>query len=357
MRRTPLVGMLWLLLTLAAAAVAVPRRVIARAKPIAAAAGLAAPPGWKAIQQQILGQFPWGLNGRTAEAMREFGLMQRQLTEYAPLRASAAARGERLSTTVWVFGDGRGAYGAKTYLRSFPGPGPRAVPARRAVRRRWLLTASGAVSTRAWRVWVDAVAGKVPSPLPLLRQQLPRRGLVAHSAGYAEGPASLAVAAPWLPPQAVNFAMEPIIATGRYQWGSRGRRARRDAKGATAAGELAILSYPTPQIAAAQLKPIRAAADLARRSGPLVVAWHGAAAPQARQLVSAVQYEAVVTWNRPLHEKTLAGLILAIFVLIGFILAACVAAGIFTGGMRMLLAKWFPGRFALRPERIIRLKL
>lgn len=353
MRRGLFAGVLLLLLSLAAAGMTPPRVV---ASP--GIAPLPPPAGWEIARSQDFTQFPWGLDGQAAAAMREFGLVRRQTTRYV---AADAGRGERpgskldarLSTTAWIFADTHGAYGAKTYLRSLAGAASSPMrPARLALRRQWLLTASGAIPARSWRSWVDAVAGKTAPPLPLLRQQLPRRGLVAHSAGYAEGPASLAAAAPWLPPKAVNFAMEPVIATGRYQW-----RSRQDAPGTSPGGELVILSYPTPQIAAAQLQPIRAAADLARRSGPLVVAWHGPAAPEARHLVSAVQYEAVVTWNHPLHAKTLAGLILAIFVLIGFILAACVAAGVFTGGMRMLLAKWFPGRFALRPERIIRLKL
>lgn len=308
------------------------------------------------IHRQSFGRFPWGLNGQTAAAMREFGLLRRQTLQYAPLNGPGHHLAKApLGATAWFFADARGAYGAGTYLRSVLGPASRRVGAapRQIARQRWLLSASGQISARAWRAWVAAIAGQDPSPLPLLRQRLPHRGLIAHSAGYAEGPAGLAALAPWLPARAVNFAMEPIAATGQYRW----RAHRGSRRGTAPLGQLVILSYPTPQIAAAQLPSIRTAAGVAQRSGSLVVAWHGMSVPQAKRLVAAVQYHPVVTWNHPLQQKTLPGLVLAIFVLVAFILGACLVVGFFAGGVRLLLARLFPRRFTLQPDRLIRLKL
>lgn len=332
---------MWALLALAVAAQAPAAPVSNRHAP-RSQAELPGPPGWNRIRIQTFRQFPWGLDARTAAAMREFGLARRQEAWYA-----RGPGGPRLRTTVLVFADGRGSYGAGTFLRATRHAGAAAVapPARQLARRRWLLMAQGPISAAAWKRWVAQVAGKIPSPQPVLRQRLPRDGLVAHSAGYAEGPAGLAVAAPWLPAAAVNFAMEPLIATGNYGGGASPR------------GQLAILSYPTPQIAAAQLREIAPYASVARRSGSLVVAWHGAATAQSRRLVAEVQYRPLVTWSQPLGWRSLPGLILAIIALIGCIAAACLAGGLFAGGVRVLLAKCFPQRFGFRHDGIIRLKL
>ncbi|MGH9491791.1 MAG: hypothetical protein ACRD2F_06100, partial [Terriglobales bacterium] len=112
-----------------------------------------------------------------------------------------------------------------------------------------------------------------------------------------------------------------------------------------------------PQIASAQLREISPYASVARRSGSLVVAWHGAATAQSRRLVAEVQYRPLVTWSQPLGWRSLPGLILAIIALIGCIAVACLAGGLFAGGVRVLLAKCFPQRFGFRHDRIIRLKL
>lgn len=302
----------------------------------AAARALPAPPGWKRAQHKIYSRAPWALAPRLAAAMREYGL---------ELRSAATFRraGRAVDLQIWTFADSRGAYGAQSYLRAIHAPG------RILARQRWVLQAQGPLPPGEWRRWTGRVAGRAPAPLPLLWQQLPRRHQVARSAGYAEGPVGLAALAPWLPSRAVNFAMDPLIATARYRL--------RGADGRVVSGELVILSYPTLQIAATQLRPIRAAAALARRSGPFVVAWHGAVVPEARTVFGAVHYRAIVTWSPPIGVGSLPGLILTIFVLIGFIAAVCLAAGLFAGGLRVLLAKWFPRRFALHPDHLIRLNL
>ncbi len=300
----------------------------------ATAQGFVAPRGWRLDHDATLTHAPWGLAPQAAAAMAEFGLVRRQVGRYRHARQAAQLE-------VWLFGDSQGAYGAATYLRALRAPG------REMARRQWLLRGEGAISARAWREWTRRVVGGTQGPLPLLRQHLPAAGLVPDSANYAEGPAGLAAIAPWLPAQAVNFPMEPVIAAGWYRLG----------REPAAQGQLIILSYPTPQIAAAQLAPIRSAAGLARRSGPFVVAWHGPASRQASKLLATVHYRAIVAWSQPIGLQSLPGLILAIFVLVGFILAVCLAAGLFAGGLRILLAKWFPRRFAAHADRLIRLKL
>lgn len=301
-----------------------------------AAQAVPGPPGWKRAGDKTYSQAPWALAPQLAAAMREYGLQRRSAAAFR--RAGRAVR-----LQVWTFADSRGAYGAESFLRAVHAPG------RFMARQRWVLRAQGPLPPEAWRFWTRKLAGGAPAPLPLLWQQLPQRHQVAQSVGFAEGPEGLAALAPWLPSPAVNFAMEPLIATAQYRLHGAGGRA--------VSGQLAILSYPTLQIAAAQLRPIRASATMARRSGPLVIAWRGADVPAARAVFGTVHYRAIVTFSPPIGVGSLPGLILTIFVLIGFIAAVCLAAGLFAGGLRVLLAKWFPRRFALHPDRLIRLKL
>jgi len=201
--------------------------------------------------------------------------------------------------------------------------------------------------------------------LPILPRYLPREGYryVAHSAKYVTGPAAFSGVHPPLPAEVVDFGRSPEVVLGRY---------------ATSQGTatLALIAYPTPQIAGDRLRAIEAwtkdgcaasagaACDFfGKRSGPIVAVVTGdVSRNEAQSLLSAISYDADVTWNQAtsLSKKdNIGNLIMAAFMLIGLLILIALALGIAFGGVRVLLQRFFPNRWFDRPEdvEIIRLNL
>lgn len=317
--------------------------------------------GWAGVGLSIETRAPWGLAKDQAAAMQEFGLRSVQ-------RVTLLQNGRRVPLEALLFGDASGSFGAFTYLR--PAGAERMVLADRAAaafaagqtwfyRDHWLLHLSATPALRADEL--NAIAAALPAvhggshSLPLLLQYLPREHFTPGSVVYAEGPAGLDRAAPWLAQGAAGFDMDAEIVVGSYRLG-----------GST--GQLAIVSYPTPQIARDRLNVLSAsigsgasataAATMLRRSGSLLAIWHGPRSPAAEGLLAAVQDRTVVTWTRPPGLEALPSLILGIFALAGIIIAICLGIGLATGGLRVALAHLFPRRFALYSDsRFIRLNL
>jgi hypothetical protein len=66
-----------------------------------------------------------------------------------------------------------------------------------------------------------------------------------------------------------------------------------------------------------------------------------------------VNYEADVTYNEPTFltkKDNIGNLIVAVFGLVGLILAVALVFGMVYGGLRVLLKKLYPDRFLDRPE-------
>ena len=143
-----------------------------------------------------------------------------------------------------------------------------------------------------------------------------------------------------------------------------------------------VINYPTPKIAALQLKAADdwhnatksasstpssdqnvATTFAAKRSGPLVALVIGDL-PQstANDLLSKINYEADVTWSEPTFNgkrDNIGNLVVNIlylsFILIFFMFVISIAIG----GMRLLERKFFPAREQARAQEaeFIRLKL
>ncbi len=128
---------------------------------------------------------------------------------------------------------------------------------------------------------------------------------------------------------------------------------------------LMLIGYPTPQIAASQLKQIESAQQLhqlgqsqivARRTGPiLVLASGGISESDARSLISSVNYDADVTWNENTYftkRDNAANLIVGVILLAAIICGLSVVAGVAFGGFRIAIKRILPGRVFDRPEQL-----
>src|SRR6266404_5301031 len=126
--------------------------------------------------------------------------------------------------------------------------------------------------------------------LPGLPAYLPRQSYVKNTAKYVVGPIALERIDAPLSSQYVDFGKGAEVAMGEYNVSG-------------GAAKLMLVSYPTPQIAAAQFKEIDSAQkehklpDLViRRTGPILVLASGSPSSRdAQSLVSSVNYEADVT--------------------------------------------------------------
>jgi hypothetical protein len=130
-------------------------------------------------------------------------------------------------------------------------------------------------------------------------------------------------------------------------------------------GNLTLIEYPTPQLAAAHLREIeaflkagntpqaawpQALADshpdilLTRRSGPIVAVTSGGfSASAAKALLNKINYQADITWNNAngyvSEGAKVARLLLGIFALIGILGGAAILLGVFLGGGRAIVRK------------------
>ncbi|HJX00969.1 MAG TPA: DUF6599 family protein [Terriglobales bacterium] len=193
-------------------------------------------------------------------------------------------------------------------------------------------------------------AGNLAQP-PSLGHWLPQPAFIEHSVKFATGPKSYDQLGAPLPSSAVDFSKSPEILTALY-------------KSEQGEAKLTLISYPTPQIAGAQLRSIEQnRANLQatgmgnfemKRTGPLLVIVSGEASrSEANSLLASVNYEADVTYNEPTFltkKDNIGNLIVAVFGLVGLILAVALVFGMVYGGLRVLLKKLYPDRFLDRPE-------
>jgi len=191
-----------------------------------------------------------------------------------------------------------------------------------------------------------AGSANVAPPLP---GYLPREDLDLGLSHYSLGPQAYSRSGGVLPVSLVDFASSSAEAmTANYS--------TRDGK-----GELTLLIYPTPQLAAARLRDIdaflqagntqgvwpqalaesRPGSVLTRRSGPLVAVVSGSLpAATAHKLLNQVNYQADIVWNNPQgyvsEGSKVARLLLGIFALTGILGGAALLLGLFLGGGRAL---------------------
>jgi hypothetical protein len=189
-------------------------------------------------------------------------------------------------------------------------------------------------------------SANVAPPLP---GYLPRQGLELGLSHYSLGPEAYARTGGVLPASLVDFPSSAEAVTALYS--DRGGD-----------GQVTLLIYPTPQLAAARLRDIdaflkagnaqatwpqplaesRPGSILTRRSGPIVAVVSGAL-PEAvaHKLINQINYQADIVWNNPQgyisDGSKVARLILGIFALTGILGGAAILLGLFLGGGRAIV--------------------
>jgi hypothetical protein len=187
-------------------------------------------------------------------------------------------------------------------------------------------------------------AGIAP-PLP---GYLPHQNLDTGLTHYALGPEAYARGGGVLPVTLVDFGSSAEAVTANYSTRQ-------------GDGQLTLLIYPTPQLAAARLRDIdaflktphspaawpqplaesRPDSLLTRRSGPIVALISGSLPPEtAHKLLNQINYQADIVWNNPQgyisDGSKVARLILGIFALTGILGGAALLLGLFLGGGRAI---------------------
>lgn len=271
--------------------------------------------------------------------------------------------GRTLTVKAAQFKDATGAYGAFTFYRSpemkSERIGTKAASANARIlffRSNMLVDAAFDRVTGMSAAELRELAGMLPEAkssaanLPNLPEYLPTQNAQENSAKYILGPQSLAASKTPLPSELVGFNFDPEILTQSYS---------------TPDGPvtLMLLEYPTPQIATERLRAFEGSgSSLAiRRTGPILVVESGSIGTSAaRNLLNGVNYEAEITWNEATSiskRDNIGNLLLAVFSLIGILLLFGLVFGVFMGGIRMLMTKYFPGTMFDLPENVEILQL
>src|SRR5271165_1616692 len=288
--------------------------------------------------------------------LKEYGFVGSETVTYT------REDGRKLTVKAAKFNDATGAYGAFTFYRQ-PAMrteriGTKAASANQRIlffRDNVLVDANFDRLTEMSAAELRELAGLLPAAkgsaanLPTLPEHLPKNDVVENSAKYILGPQALVAAKVPLTPEQVDFSHDPEILVQDYS---------------SKSGPLTLilLQYPTPQIAGERLRALQSPQQsspnmlLIRRSGPLVDVVTGAtSSDEAQRLLTSVNYEAEVTWNEATSmskRDNIGNLILGIFALIGIILLISFIFGVFFGGIRLLVKRFFPGRVFDRPEDI-----
>ncbi len=302
-----------------------------------------------------------------AALLKEYGLTAFEEATYV-------RRERRLEVRAARFGDLSGAYGAYSFYRTGDmqrerlgdrgaSAGLRVLVQKGNVLVTVKLDRVTAMSAAELRDLADALPpARGGSSLPTIPNYLPEDGYITGTARYIVGPVGLQASGTPIPPDVVDFGKGAEAAAASYST-SRGT------------ATTLVIAYPTPQIAAEHLRSIVAFLQsnalaggarndqFAKRSGPIVAVVTGDVnAGEAKSLLSAINYDADVTWNQNTYfnkRENVANLLVNIVYLIGILLLFALVLGIFFGGIRLLAKRLFPNKVFDRPEdvEIIQLKL
>jgi len=342
--------------------------------------------GWQLSGLEKVSTDPAAADPVNAVVLREYGF-----TDFA---AATYTRddGRKLSIKAARFIDASGAYGAFTYYK-VPQMLIEKIGDQSASLNERVLFYRGSILVDAVFQKLSAMsaaelrelAGDLLLPpgttgyLPGLPAYLPTQSYVKNSAKYVVGPVTLQNLNAPIPADMVDFSSGAEVVLGKYN---------------TSEGEatLTLISYPTPQIAAAHLRLIDAARQTNpqasniqqsspqqsgpaqetlppgasslvnlgpiydKRTGPIVVAVTGSiSSSEAKSLLDSVNYDANVTWNENTYatrKDNLANLLLNIIYLCGIVIGFALVAGVAFGGVRVLLKRLFPDRVFDRSETV-----
>jgi hypothetical protein len=220
------------------------------------------------------------------------------------------------------------------------------------------------VSTKDLQELASAVAARSDrTPLPPIREYLPKEDLVNATQRYALGPAAFHAAAeaegkPEIAglAGAIGFGQGAEVMLAQYHRG-------RDA------GVLLLIDYPTPQLAELHSHhletslaemPSTAGTKIERRGSLLSMVIAPTSPAFAQSLRDGVTYQTQVTWNEPSQTATdppWAIVLYRIFVGTGVFMVMAVAFGVAFGGFRVFVKRMLPGKIFDRPEQMEVLQL
>ena len=297
---------------------------------------------------------PEAADPANASVLKEYGFQQFETAHYT--------NGDnKLNLRAIRFQDASGAFGAFTFFRRV-GSIPEQIGRSAAWDGSHVLFWNGATLvdgtldkvTPMTAAELRELAKDLPQPpgsanvAPPLPGYLPRPGLDNQVTHYSLGPEAYARTGGALPVSLVDFASSAEAVTANYS--------TREGD-----GQVTLLIYPTPQLAAARLRDIdaylkagnskstwpQALAEsrpdslLTRRSGPIVAVISGSLpAATAHKLLNQINYQADVVWNNPQgyisDGSKVARLILGIFALTGILGGSAILLGLFLGGGRAI---------------------
>ncbi|SRR5579883_1913356 len=312
--------------------------------------------GWTETGQPQISTDAAQADGAYPAVLQEYGFVASETAIY--IRDD----GNKLTLKAARFKDATGAYGAFTFYRQpmmrTEEIGTKAASANHRIlffRSNVLVEADFDHVTEMSAAELRELAGMLPAAgggagnLPSLPEYLPKKNAVTNSAKYVLGPQALLIAKSPLTPEQVDFSKEPEIIMQNYS---------------SPGGELllTLIDYPTPQIAGERLRALESAQNtgsnsfLIRRTGPILEVVSGATgSSEAQSLLQSVNYEAQVTWDQATSlspRNNIGNLVIGIFTLIGIILLFAIIFGVFFGGIRILVKRFFPDKVFDRPEEM-----
>lgn len=312
--------------------------------------------GWTQSGQPQVTHDPAQADAAYPAVLKEYGFSDSETATYT------RDDGRKLTIKAARFNDATGAYGAFTFYRQ-PAMQTERIATKAAsandrilfFRSNVLVEANFDRISEMSAAELRELAGMLPAAkgsadnLPNLPEYLPKKDAVENSAKYVLGPQALLAAKSSLTPELIDFTTDPEVLTQDYS--------PKDGP-----VTLTLIDYPTPQIAGERLRALQSQMKasgnsfLARRTGPILAVETGAVASNAaRDLINSVNYEAEVTWDEATSlskRDNIGNLILAVFALIGIILLVSFIFGVFFGGTRVLVKRFFPDKVFDRPEEV-----
>jgi hypothetical protein len=293
-------------------------------------------------------------DGAHAEALKEYGFQGGSAVTYE-------RDGQTLTVHAYRFKDVSGSYGAYSFYRGTGWP-KEEIGSGAASDHNRVLFWTGPVMVEATFSHISPESGSELRELakqmptvqgtsalaPPILSNLPKQSLDGQTTHYAVGPVGYVSAGGVLPPELVGFDRDAEAVTANYSLNS-------------GPATLTLISYPTPQMAAAQEQKIRAyiqagnkaqppfpkpladsdqASLEVRRSGPVVALVSGDAIPdESHRLIGRVYYQSeFVSIPQPTEsevEKT-SKLLLGIAGLVVLGATTAILLGVFFGGGRAL---------------------
>jgi hypothetical protein len=233
------------------------------------------------------------------------------------------------------------------------------------------------ISTKDLQELVSIVAlQSAKTPLPPVREYLPKEDLVNATQRYSLGPVGLRRALEPLTSRVFRSSSTPdterekyLAIADRIGFGSGAEAMLAEYRSGGEGGLLLLIDYPTPQLAELHMRHLDDAlrdvvkgyeAKIERRGSLLSVVLGPSSAAYAEKLRDAVTYEMQVTWNEPSQTATdppWAVVLYRIFVGTGVFMVMAVAFGVAFGGFRIFIKKLLPGKVFDRPEQMEVLQL